>query len=229
MSRYAIGDIHGGARTFRALLERLRLQPGDRLFLLGDYIDRGPDSKGVLDTILQLLASGHDLRPVRGNHDDMLLQTVSGYHDDYAWSWMKGWGEATLKSFGVTNPEELPDRYLELLRQMPYLRLEDDFVLVHAGLDMAVNDPITESSPLAMTWGEAGGIDAARLGGRRLVTGHHPWPLSLIELSLQSDHLMLDNGAFTGNLPEYGNLVALNLDTMVLTLQPWLDGPVLLF
>jgi serine/threonine protein phosphatase 1 len=204
MSRYAIGDIHGGAKTLRALLEQLQLQPADRLFLLGDYIDRGPDSKGVLDIILQLLDSGHDVRPVRGNHDDMLLQTVTGFHDNYAW------------------------HYLQLLEQMPYLRVEDDFVLVHAGLDMEADDPLTGSSPLAMTWGETRGIDAARLGGRRLVTGHHPVPLPLIRMSLQSSHIYLDNGAFTGMQPEYGHLVALNLDTMSLTLQPWLDGPVAL-
>jgi serine/threonine protein phosphatase 1 len=226
MSRYAIGDIHGGAGTLGALLEQLQLQPSDRLFLLGDYIDRGPDSKGVLDTILQLLHSGHDVRPVRGNHDDMLLQSVTGYRDNYAWHWLREWGGVTLQSFGVKSPEELPAPYVQLLEQMPYLRVEDDFVLVHAGLDMDAADPLTGSSPLAMTWGETRGIDAARLGGRRLVTGHHPVPLPLIRMSLQSSHIYLDNGAFTGMQPEYGNLVALNLDTRELTLQPWLDGPV---
>ena len=47
MTRYAIGDIHGGSKTFRALLGRLGLRRGDRLYLLGDLIDRGPDSQGV--------------------------------------------------------------------------------------------------------------------------------------------------------------------------------------
>jgi len=223
MNRYAIGDIHGGAKTFRALLERLQLQSGDRLYLLGDYIDRGPDSKGVLDTILQLLQAGHDLRPVRGNHDDMLLQTVNGYHDDLSWHWMKGWGVETLQSFGITNPEELPACYLTLLEQMPYLRLEDDFVFVHAGLDMTVRNPLAESSPLTMAWGAVGQVDTARLGGRRLVTGHTISSLTQIELSLSSSHILLDNGAFTGRQPEYGHLAALNLDTMIITLQPWID------
>jgi serine/threonine protein phosphatase 1 len=228
MSRYAIGDIHGGAKTLRAMLAQLQLQPADRLFLLGDYIDRGPDSKGVLDTILQLLDAGHDVRPVRGNHDDMLLQTVTGFRDNFAWHWQREWGEVTLQSFGVKSPEELPPRYLQLLEQMPYLQVEDDFVLVHAGLDMEAADPLTGSSALAMTWGETRGIDAARLCGRRLITGHHPVPLPLIRMSLQSSHIYLDNGAFTGMQPEYGHLVALNLDTRELTLQPWLDGPVAL-
>ena len=92
MTRYAVGDIHGGAKTFKALLKRLQLQQGDQLYLLGDYIDRGPDSKGVLEIILELMISGYDVRPVRGNHDDMLLQTVNGFHEDFSWYWMKGWG-----------------------------------------------------------------------------------------------------------------------------------------
>ena len=223
MTRYAIGDIHGGAQTLQALLQRLQLKHDDKLYLLGDYIDRGPDSRGVLETILQLLKSGYDVRPVRGNHDDMLLQTVNGYHDDYAWYWMKGWGTETLKSFGVTNPEEIPVRYLNLLEQMPYLRVDNDFVFVHSGLNLATDDPLHESTPQEMTWGETGTVDTARLGGRKLVTGHHPLPLPAVENSLKSNHITIDNGAFSYLLPGYGNLVALNLESMEITLQPWLD------
>lgn len=223
MIRYAIGDIHGGAQTFKALLDRLDVHKNDRLYLLGDYIDRGPDSKGVLDIILQLIKSGYDVRPVRGNHDDMLLQTVNGYHDDYSWGWMKEWGTDTLKSFGVTNPEELPERYLTLLEQMPYIRSDNDFIFVHAGLNMTLHDPLTDSSPLSMVWGEVDEVDTIKLGGRKLLTGHNICPLSKIKLSLKGNHIRLDNGACTSQQPEYGNLVALNLETMTLILQPWID------
>jgi len=223
MNRYAFGDIHGGAQTLQALLERLCLQSDDRLYLLGDYIDRGPNSKGVLDIILELMESGFDLRPVRGNHEDMLLQTVNGFHDEYSWHWMNGWGTATLQSFGLKNPEEIPVRYLALLQQMPYLRVENDFVFVHAGLDMRTEYPLRDSSPLAMAWGTVDQVDISRLGGRRMVTGHIVSRLAAIELSLSSSHIFLDNGAFTSMQPEYGNLVALNLDSRKITLQPWID------
>lgn len=224
MTRYAVGDIHGGAKTFRALLDRIDLQYGDKLYLLGDYIDRGPDSKGVLDIILQLMESGFNLRPVRGNHDDMMFHAVKGYNDDISFYWMNGWGIETLKSFGLKNPEELQAPYLSLLEQMPYLWSDDDFVFVHAGLDMTTDDPLTESSSFAMTWGETGAVDPARLGGRRLVTGHHPYPLPLIEIFLKSSHIFLDNGAFVSTWREYGNLVAMDLERMKITIQPWLDG-----
>ncbi|MDD2541181.1 MAG: metallophosphoesterase family protein [Desulfuromonadaceae bacterium] len=219
MTRYAIGDIHGGSKTLQALLGRLNLRPGDRLHLLGDYIDRGPDSRGVLDTIMRLMAVGYDVRPVRGNHEDMLLQSLSG-SDDY---WMEGWGKETLKSFGATSLDELPDVYYTFLDQMPYIRADENFVFVHAGLDMTVDDPLTESTPNAMVWRENSPFGRDRLEGRTLVTGHKIRPLPLIEASLLTNNFQLDNGAFTAMQPNFGNLVALNLDTMELFLQRWCD------
>lgn len=78
-----------------------------------------------------------------------------------------------------------------------------------------------------MTWGETGRVDLARLGGRKLVTGHTIRPLPLIEISLTTNHILLDNGAFTNQQPVLGNLVALNLDTMTLIFQPWIDDEAL--
>lgn len=221
--RYAIGDIHGGAKTFRALLQKINLKRVDQVYLLGDYVDRGPDCKGVFDTIIQLTAGGYDIKPVRGNHDDMLLRNATGDHDKFSEYWMSGWGEEALKSFGVEQASDLPSCYLELIESMPYVRYDNQFVFVHAGLNMMAIDPIRESSPEAMMWGDTAVVDVARLGGRKLVTGHTIRPIPLIEISLASNHILLDNGAFTGEQPDLGNLVALNLDTMTLTLQPWID------
>ena len=65
----AIADVHGCNRTFgQLLIEKVRLNKIDTLYLLGDFIDRGPDSKGVLDTILELLCDDYDVRPILGNH-----------------------------------------------------------------------------------------------------------------------------------------------------------------
>lgn len=74
----AIADIHGCCRTFRRLLfDIVRLDKADTLYLLGDMIDRGPDSKGVIETILELHEEGYAIKPVRGNHEQMLLQAIS--------------------------------------------------------------------------------------------------------------------------------------------------------
>ncbi len=69
MRKLAIGDIHGCNKTFKALLDQINLSKDDELTLLGDYIDRGPDSKGVIDTIINLQSSGYQVRALRGNHD----------------------------------------------------------------------------------------------------------------------------------------------------------------
>lgn len=222
--RYAIGDIHGGSRTLRALLAAIGLHMGDRLYLLGDYVDRGNDSRGVLDTILALTAAGHDIRPLRGNHDDMFLRCLQGHHDRFSLAWRQQWGEQTLASFGAADCSAVPPTYTQLLAATPLIGIEDDFVLVHAGLDMHAPDPLTDTEGDFLLWGDALVVDRQRLGGRRLITGHRIRRLAEVKASLQRDHICLDNGAFTAQLPDYGHLAALNLDTMVLTLQPWLDG-----
>lgn len=224
MTRYAIGDIHGGAKTLRALLGRIGLRRDDRLYLLGDLIDRGPDSKGVLDTILNLREAGFDVRPIRGNHEDMLLRNLSGDHDAWSPHWLEQFGEPTLTSFGIRNLSELPDRYLNLLQSLPLLALEADYLFVHAGLAFNLPEPIHDSHPQNMLWHETGVPDRNRLGGRITVTGHTFRPLHQIEASLRTDRIFLDNGAFTGLVPDLGNLVSLDLERKKLLVQPWLDN-----
>jgi serine/threonine protein phosphatase 1 len=224
--RYAIGDIHGGSKTFQALLDRLSLKQGDTIYLLGDYVDRGNDSKGVLDTILQLMDSKFNVHPIRGNHDDMMLRNFSGDHDEYSELWLEYWGSRTLQSFGVERICKLQSKYIILLASLPYVLCEDDFVFVHASLDMTKPDPIHESEPAVMMWQEIGSILSSRLAGRRLVTGHKIRTMSTIISSLKMNHIELDNGAYSDLAPSVGSLVALNLDTMELTTQRWADGEV---
>lgn len=222
--RFVVGDIHGGCKTFQALLKQINMKHGDTLYLLGDYVDRGSDSKGVLDTILQLLSDGFDVRPVRGNHDDMMLRTLTGEHDEYSGFWLESWGNVVLKSFGVDNILDVPARYTTFLNELPFSRCDDQFVFVHAGLDMSRKDPIHQSGYEYTLWRRTGYVDLAKLGGRRLITGHTIHNLEQIRSSLTTIHIRLDNGAFTNLQPRHGNLLALNLEAMELLIQPWLDG-----
>jgi serine/threonine protein phosphatase 1 len=89
---------------------------------------------------------------------------------------------------------------------------------------MSKDDPITETTETEMLWGDVLSSTPKKLGGRTLVTGHTIRPIPLIEISLMSKRIYLDNGAFTNQRPDLGNLVALNLDAMELVIQPWLDG-----
>lgn len=218
--RYAIGDIHGGVKTLKALLRKLNLHRDDRLFMLGDYVDRGPDSRGVLDTIMGLIEAGYDVTPLLGNHDDMMLKSITDPNDNVARSWFGNWCE----SFGIEEPAEVPDKYINLLASLPLIAVEQDYVLVHAGLAYNAPDPIADSQPEQMLWKESGVLNRRKIGGRVVVTGHLITSIEKIRRSLKTGRIYLDNGAFTGDQPEIGNLVALNLDTKELIIQPWLDG-----
>ena len=103
MSRYVIGDIHGCVDELRRLIGALPLRLGDSLIFLGDYIDRGPDSAGV---VAHLIALQSELREVsfvflRGNHEDMLLSYLglAGQHGDM---FLINGGKATLASYGLS-------------------------------------------------------------------------------------------------------------------------------
>jgi len=223
MKRYAVGDIHGGAKTFRALLEKIELRREDRLYLLGDYIDRGPNSKGVLDIIMKLQEAGFSIYPIRGNHEDMMISCIDKRLLSFP-GYVKDYGAVTLSSFGVTKPVELPDRYKEFLIGLPYILEDDKFIFVHACLDMNKNNPVTETAPDTMLWGDGGFVSSNEIPGRIIISGHRIKNADYIRASLDQPHIQIDNGAFTDQQPELGNLVALNLDTMELTFQPWLDG-----
>jgi serine/threonine protein phosphatase 1 len=154
----------------------------------------------------------------------MLLRNVTGNHDTWSGYWFEMFGKETVRSFQVSAPEEIPVRYLKLLGSMKLMATEADFVLVHAGLNFLADDPMTKSSPFHCLWSEAGSPEKAKLGGRTLVTGHAIRTLDQIGESLGSPQIFLDNGAFTNRKPDYGNLVAMNLDQRKLIVQPWVDS-----
>ena len=236
--RYAIADIHGGSRTFAALLDKIALRHCDQLYLLGDYVDRGPDSLGVLEAICRLKDAGYDIKPIRGNHDDMLLRTLRGDHDWFSTHYFDEWGklafhqlwgsisEAELQKLVKSADENIfPPNYLNLLQSMPYLIVEDDYIFVHAGLNMSTPDPVTDTDYSDMIWLRCRNVDRSKIGGRQLVTGHIAQTLHLIRRSLETGCIRLDNGAYINDEPGMGNLVALNLDTKRLTIQHWCDAP----
>jgi len=142
MSRYVIGDIHGCVDELRRLVEALPLRSGDSLIFLGDYIDRGPDSAGV---VAYLIALQSELRKVRfvflkGNHEDMFLSYLglAGQHGDM---FLINGGKATLASYGLldtVSPEEalpaIPTEHLHFYKGLQLYYLMDSFLCVHAGI-----------------------------------------------------------------------------------------------
>ena len=219
--RFVIPDIHGCCRTFRRLVsEVIRLERSDELYLLGDMIDRGPDSKGVLDFFLELRAQGFSIKGVKGNHEDMCLRAADGLL--FMEMWLANGGVATLRSFAVELPGEIPWHYLRLLHSLPnYIQL-DDFIIVHAALNFDSSDPFEDTE--AMLWMRDCSVDPSRIGDRRLVSGHTAVTRTLLEASLATNRILLDNGCvFTGK-PGLGSLAALELNSMRVWYQDNIDS-----
>lgn len=216
--RFVIGDVHGCSCTLRKMVEDvIQLEVDDTLYLLGDYIDRGPDSKGVLDYLLRLYNSDYDIRPLLGNHEQMLLDAVADPSTRSLWYGNGGW--ETLRQFGVDSPESIPQLYIKFLSFLPLTYLLDDYLLVHAGLDFQKTDPIKESTPKDLLWARDYRVDSMKLDGRTLVTGHSVTPLFEIKESLATKHIKIDNGCYSKGEISCGALVALNMDTRELLVQ----------
>jgi serine/threonine protein phosphatase 1 len=206
MSLIAIGDIHGCAQTLDALLDRLDPAPDDHLLFVGDYIDRGPDSKGVIDRLLKL-REDHNCTFLRGNHEALML----GYLDEGAFNlWRLNGGIATLRSYADESGDfEVPEEHAEFVRETElYCEVEDHF-FVHAGLKpgLTIEDNIKEYGEDVFLW-ERDHLEAPDLVWERpVVCGHTPRPEPVNRDKL----LMIDTGCVYHMQPGMGKLTAVYL------------------
>ena len=226
--RFAATDLHGCLRTFRYLVEEeLRLRPADHLYLLGDYVNKGPDSAGVLDYLLQLQNTGYQLHCLLGNHEHELLATIRG-EDNANGMWKSAAERAmTLASFGVAQPADIPARYVRWLAALPPELELPDFVLVHAGYDFALPPTAMRRDTHSMLYTRQFVFDPSRLGGKRLLHGHVPTPVATVRASVaaRAGAIGLDTGAVYRHNPELCHLAALNLDSWELHLAKNREEP----
>lgn len=130
-SVWIIGDIHGYKETFLSLLNKLDLKPSDHVICIGDLIDKGPDSKGVLEFV----RNSKNIHSIRGNHEEMLRLSVSPKHGRMMKSWLKYGGLDTLASFSDVKEEqlEIARSWLPFIESLPTEIILRDFRIVHAG------------------------------------------------------------------------------------------------
>jgi serine/threonine protein phosphatase 1 len=218
--RFAATDVHGCLHTFRYLVEQeLRLLPSDTLYLLGDYVNKGPDSAGVLGYIMQLQAAGYQVHCLRGNHDQELLDTIFSHGDGDMWR-TKAERDMTLASFGAARPADIAPQYVAWLAALP-LELElSDFMLVHAGYDFALPPAEMHRDTYSMLYTKKFVFDPSRLGGKRLLHGHVPTPVDEVKqaVAAKAGAIGLDMGCVYRHNPELSHLGALNLDSWELHL-----------
>jgi calcineurin-like phosphoesterase family protein len=213
---WAISDIHGCAHTFRRLLwDIIQFNRDDHLYLLGDYINKGPDSKQVLKTIRRLKKTGFNVTMLRGNHEDILLTALK--HPHYFPFFIKNGGRATLKSFGVKNLDEIPEKYIDMLESTQYYAETEKYLLVHAGFNFKKKNIFKDEK--AMMWIRNFKNDPEKTNNKTIVHGHSPQSKNQIKKQL-TDHkkppeINIDGGCVYA--PRIGaRLCALEMNTLTL-------------
>jgi serine/threonine protein phosphatase 1 len=183
MRTLAIGDVHGCLRAFDTLLQLVAPQPDDLLITLGDYVDRGPDSRGVLERLLQLHATGR-LIALRGNHEQMLFD--ARIPNENYFMWLECGGRQTLRSYGAEKltPEDLtriPEAHWVFLQEScrDWYEIDTHF-FVHANVHPDL--PLAAQPTEALYW-EKLYLAVPHLSGKVMVCGHtrqtDGWPKNL--------------------------------------------------
>lgn len=217
---YVIGDVHGRLDCLDDLLEQIDADParGDRramLVFLGDLIDRGPESRGVVDRVMQLCAASADVHCLCGNHEELLLSAADGGRQALG-IFARAGGRETLLSYGVGAEayeredlkgvqrliaEHVPVAHLDFLRGLPDKLVVGDYVLVHAGIRPGV--PLDAQKSSDMRWIRSPFLDHPGRHERFVIHGH----TVTADPDIRPNRIGVDTGAYRS-----GRLTALVLD-----------------
>ena len=196
---FAIGDIHGCFEKLESLLaacDAFRDSRRARFIFLGDYIDRGSRSKDVLDLLIK--GGGERDRNfvcLRGNHEEMLMRAANRDRSDRdLMTWWGNGGEATLESYGVDDPSDLPIEHLAWLRSLPLETSDHHRIFVHAGIRPGVS--LSSQSAEDLLWIREPFLSSEEDHGNLVVHGHTPTRDHKPDLRL--NRLNIDTGACFG-------------------------------
>ncbi|HVV31800.1 MAG TPA: metallophosphoesterase family protein [Vitreimonas sp.] len=193
---FAIGDVHGRVDLLEKLLARLEAQAGADtregvapvVVFLGDYVDRGPDSRGVIDLILSGRPLGYDRRFLRGNHEQAMMAFAAAPLENRAWL-LQG-GAETLMSYGVKPPSPLnateadwvqaaadlnsalPAEHRVFFEGLERYVEMGDYAFVHAGIDAARS--LEDQTDDDLYWSRQRFLNSKRRFSHRVVHGHTP-------------------------------------------------------
>lgn len=185
----AVGDIHGCLPQLQRLLGQVAPLPRDRLVFLGDYVDRGEDSRGVIEFLLALRRRLPETVFLRGNHEQMLLAAAQGRN---TLQFLINGGTATLDSYGVREAADLPPEHLAFLNSLPTRYACGNFLFVHAGVRPGI--PLEAQSDEDLLWIRQDFLAADPDWEAVIVFGHTPQQEPLLE----PRRLGLDTGAVYG-------------------------------
>lgn len=202
MRTIAIGDIHGCSLALANLLEAINPQPDDRFIFLGDYVDRGPNSRGVLDLILEL-AERHTVIPLLGNHEVLFLNCCETGTLNPFWLKQCG-GDETLVSYGG-DLQNVPPAHIQFLRYCFRHYETEKCLFVHA--NYSADKPLAEQPDSLALWQHLTTfIPEPHVSGKTVIVGHTPQRTGEI---LNLGHVVcIDTACVLG-----GWLTALNVET----------------
>jgi serine/threonine protein phosphatase 1 len=217
---YAIGDIHGRNDLLQSLLgqidadDKARGSADTQIIFLGDLIDRGPDSAGVIDTTMTLSASGRKVRFLLGNHEEVFLTTCRTKDTKTLKFFLKIGGDATLQSYPITRTEYMALDYNELAERLATLvpeahlafleSFEDqiiigDYAFVHAGIRPGI--PLSEQKRKDMRWIKDAFTDHRGDLEKVIVYGHTIYD----DIDERGSRIGIDTGAYiSGKLSAIG-------------------------
>jgi serine/threonine protein phosphatase 1 len=213
MNIYAFGDIHGEIFKLKALYSRLDIKKDDMLVFLGDYIDRGKSSFEVIDFLCDL-SEEHDCVFIRGNHEAMLRDYMSGRDYEHLF-WYNG-GMITVDSYSehgyvITEHESyIPDRHMRFFQNLKRYYETDDYIFVHAGI---ASGPLDRLPDDILYWNRA--FNQIIYNGPKVVVyGHTPNNKILNE----KYKICIDTGACYDSM---GDLTCVKLPERVFYRQGW--------
>ena len=215
MGRYVIGDIHGCIDELRRLVHAFPLDTSDQVVFLGDYIDRGPDSKEVVTFLvaLQKQFPAVDFVFLKGNHEDMLLSYL-GLEGEHGDMFLINGGKATLASYGLVEEritahdaiQAIPAEHIQFYQGLRSFHVMDAFLCVHAGVHPQKS--LADQSNEDLFWIRNKFIYSSHSLPYTVLFGHTPQQAVLFDLPYK---VGLDTGLVYGN-----RLTCLELDEKVL-------------
>jgi calcineurin-like phosphoesterase family protein len=196
---FVVGDLHGCVDELNRLLDAIAPSAADTVICLGDYVDRGPSPKGVIDRLIQLQHEGPQCVFLRGNHEDMFLAFL-GQPGLYGDAFLLNGGAATLRSYGVEEPsaqlaaERLPPHHLDLLLSLRLYYQCGEFLCVHAGL--APDRALADQSAEDLLWIREEFVRAPHTFPFTVLFGHTPMREVFVDLPYK---IGLDTGVVYWN------------------------------
>ncbi len=174
MRTLAIGDIHGCLNSLRSIVQQANLSPEDRLILMGDYVDRGQDSRGVIDWILKKRGS-MKIITLKGNHELIMVQAAKSMAN-YGF-WVSCGGVQTLTSYGADMKTLfdwktiIPQSHWNFIHETLYYYETEEMIFAHASVDSDLS--LNDQNEATLLWERYFDMDPHR-SGKKVICGHTP-------------------------------------------------------